>query len=748
MKVVLTSRRERVTARAIPVVLGVLATVTPIHATGFAIADRLWTALFVAGVGIAATRARRWSLLVFAGIVGAFADSRTALAAAALAVLVAAAAAWVRRVLPVAGGLSGGLAAFAALHLHDVGFEGSGALLALLSAAPVLASAYARTRSPARKALRRAAVGFAGYGLLATLALGVTALGARSSIEQAAADLRQARTDLHAGRLDSAQVGLERARAPLGRAHTFLGGPGTALVRTIPLVGARVETLADTLRLAQELSSTTADALAVVVKPTATGQSGRFDLRVIEKLRPFAERLATSLKPSARLSSELSAAWFIPTVDDQMAELAHGLDQARTASTSLVDDLDGLVDLIGGHGTRRYLVLFVTPSEARANGFPGNFAELVVSDGRFSMPRFGRVSDLRMRRAADLRAVPASFRNHYARFGIATEWRSATISPDFPADARLAAELYRQSKGGRAVDGVLTVDPAALAALLKFTGPVRVDQSKAPLTTLNAEYFLLLGQYRTNAARRIDGLESLSRITFDRLVSKPLPEPSDLAKTLGPLIATSHIRMSAFRPGAAEFTAQSGLDHRLPDLDGTDGLAVVTSNAVGGKVDAFLSRSVAYTLDWQPDTGAVSGRIRITLRNGAPSHGLPAYVTGNALQDRTLKPGTNRMLLSVFSPLQATSVRVNGKSAGFVSSPEGDYTAYDVLVDVAPDNGTAVVEFAVSGRIAPGTQYDLSIWNQVLVHPDRATITIRADRTPTTTQLILDRPRSVHVSSR
>ena len=56
------------------------------------------------------------------------------------------------------------------------------------------------------------------------------------------------------------------------------------------------------------------------------------------------------------------------------------------------------------------------------------------------------------------------------------------MTPDFPWHrASAVAELYPQS-GGQQIDGVLSVDPAGLAAMMRYTGPIEVPELREPLT--------------------------------------------------------------------------------------------------------------------------------------------------------------------------------------------------------------------------------------------------------------------------
>ena len=57
---------------------------------------------------------------------------------------------------------------------------------------------------------------------------------------------------------------------------------------------------------------------------------------------------------------------------------------------------------------------------------------------------------------------------------IAVDWRNLSASPRFPPNAELAADMW-EALEGETVDGVIVLDPVALAAVMAATGPIEVD---------------------------------------------------------------------------------------------------------------------------------------------------------------------------------------------------------------------------------------------------------------------------------
>jgi len=703
-----------------------------VHPSGWAVSDHVLAGAMVGIVSLAATGARRSTWLALAAITAAFAEVPWASVVALVALLLAAGASWWRKRLPVVGSVVGALGALAALRLVDGGRTGVSAILALAAVAPVLASGYRHAGRPARRRIERwSKVGVAAVATVAVL-YGVTLAAARGAGGRATEELGVALQASRQGDFAAASEHLARAMAAMDRASGRVGAWWVQPVRALPVLGPNADAVTALLDNAKALSTAAAAVVGEAESESLALRGGRVDPEAFARLDRPIQDLVGAIDQAVGAVESLDSPWLVAPVADRVRDLDARLGRAAADADLARETVRALPQLLGGGGDRRYLVLFVTPVEARATGFPGNFAELTVTDGQLAMPRFGRVGDLLVGRddpdpALDL---PAEFLERYERFGILREWRSVTTSPHFPAVADLAAQLYAQT-GGQPVDGVLTIDPAAIAALLHFTGPIAVPEVPEPLSAENAERFLLLGQYvelpgaSADTTERVDALESLGRATFDRLVTGDLPPPQELGRTLAPIARAGHMRFVVFDPVGASFLARIGLDHPLP-VPEADGLAVTSTNVSGGKVDQFLHRTVDYDVRWDPATGAFDARVAVRVRNDSPSSGLPDYVIGDGIEGVDLPPGTNRSRVSIYSPGLLQQATLDGRPLAMESSRFRGYYAYGTIVELAPGGGEATIELHLSGALDPGQAYGISVWNQVLVNPDRLSITVEA----------------------
>jgi hypothetical protein len=422
----------------------------------------------------------------------------------------------------------------------------------------------------------------------------------------------------------------------------------------------------------------------------------------------------------------------VAPVRDRLSLLGEDIDENAEQLDNAVTTARLAPQLLGGDGTRHYLIMFTTPAEARGlGGFMGNFAELTVDDGRLTVSRFGRTTELNnggTDPTARRITGPEDWVAQWGRYGFVNDagttgsvpWSNITMSPDFPATAQVVAELYPQS-GGRPIDGVFAMDPYVLSVLLGFTGPVSIDATATELNADNVVEFLLETQYETATPERVDLLADVSQVTIDRLLSGGLPSPVQMAGGLGPVVEQGRLVGWAADDDEQALFTQIGLSGGLPALDGGDGLALVINNAAANKLDVYLERSVAYDATFDPATGQVTGTVTVVLTNTAPAGGLPDIVIGNQVE---LPPGTSRSLVSLYSGLRIGAATRDGAPVSYDAGVDGEWSTARQQVTLAPGASTTLT-FEIDGQIErPAAGYRIATREQPMVVPQATTITV------------------------
>jgi Protein of unknown function (DUF4012) len=721
------TRRSRTVAFGAAIVAAGLgaALLTTAHPTGLDTADAFWSLVLAAVVATFGATARRWTWFLPAGAAAVLGGDLVAVACAALAIAIALVSVLRDTRSRARGALVCGLGVIALLRVGPVGFHGLSALVTVTAILPILVSGYnhagqrvqARTRKIAL--LAGGAIGL----MLAGAALGVIA------VQESLADgARAVDGGLEAARQaddDTAATQLQLAARSLASADSTLSSWFVAPARTLPIVGPNLSAVGQLSSQASEVANVAALAAARADVDTLRFVGGRLDPAAVQDMVQPLTSVKVALDRMDASLDEVRSPWLLHPVVSRIERLKDQVTEARPEADAAMTAVEVGPTLLGGGGSARYLVLFTTPVEARGRtGFPGNYAELVVTDGKLSMPRFGRISELEQGGVPpEQREVPGAedYAARYGRFDVAGTWRNLTMSPDFVAIAFAAADLYPQS-GGEPIDGVLSVDPVGLAALMRFTGPIDVPGLPEQLTPDNTANFLMLDQYVlfSDQSQRVDLLETVARTTFDRLTSADLPGPRRVSEVLDPIVDGGHIQFSAVDLDIAVKLADSGVTGRMPSNEGDDLVTVTTSNAGGSKIDLFLHRTEQYTARWDPETGRVESTLKVTLENKAPASGLPNYVIGNEIG---LPQGTNRSFVSIYSPFELAASRVGGQPTPVQSELELGYHVYSTFVDIPP--GTSVdIELDLAGSVE-GRAYRLDMPVQPFATADAVLVKVQ-----------------------
>jgi hypothetical protein len=708
---IFATRRWRTVAFGVVVAGGALAAalLTRARPTGLTSADAFWSAALVAVLATFGATARRWTWFLPAGLGALVAGDSLAVACAAVAIVIAFVSVLRDTRSRARGALVAALGGIALLRAGPVGFHGLSAMLSAGAVVPVVMSGYAHAGRRAQARTRRVA-------LVAGAIIGLMVVGALLGLVSVQRELVDGIQAVDAGMAaardaddDVAAEQLAEAARSLGNADGTLSSWFVAPAESLPVIGPNLDAVGSLAAQASEVARVTSLAAENADVDALKFVDGRLDPQAVAAMQGPLEQVHRSLEWLSSEVDEARSPWLLTPVASRIDELDGRIDDAIPEAETAIQAVSIAPRLLGADAPQRYLVLFTTPVEARGRtGFPGNYAELVIDDGKLSMPVFGRVAELEAAGQGTGRTLtrPAELVARYSRFGVADTWRNLTMTPDFPALAIAAAELYPQS-GGQPIDGVLSVDPAGLAAIMRYTGPIEIPD-RAPLTTENTERYLLFDQYiefETDNEQRLQVLDDLAEITFDRLTTADLPGPRALSEGLDPVVDGGHIQFTTLSLDTFGVLHDVGVTGAfLPPEEGVDTVSVTTANAGASKIDLFLNRRERYDVRWDPATGQVTGTLTVSLQNTAPAEGWPDYVIGNGVG---LPRGTNRSFVSIYSPFQLEAARVGGGPAALQAEIEAGRNVYSTFVDIPP-GGTVEIELDLSGTIE-GRRYQLDV---------------------------------------
>jgi uncharacterized protein DUF4012 len=554
-----------------------------------------------------------------------------------------------------------------------------------------------------------AAGGWLGTGLLeAREDLGVGAAGFRTQLTKAEAALR-------AGDPDAAKAAIQAADRDLDAAQAVTGRRPMRVAARLPVLSGAVSDATHLLGAARNLTRAGERAVAVSTHLQsgrfAVLEAGRFDLGALEDAIGQAQGLVAELDQVRAQLAQVRGGLFAPGSEQTKRWAVERLDAAVARARPVATTLSALPAALGAQQPRSYLVVLTSPAELRpGGGVPLAVVEVVLDKGRVEVrTRDGAITENVHNAQATWTAVPG---DPWAAGGRFTTFSRANSSPNFPTAAQ---ELLRGyvARGRAAPDGVLAIDPLAMRALLKATGPVTVP-GYGQLTAANCVAATTHDAYLRwpNPTLRRRYNEALLQTLLGRLLSGR--DLVTTGKVLGASGARRQLQIYATDPALQQVLGGNGMAGALSPA-GQDYLAVHTLNTNRSRMDYFQRRAIHQLIQLRSDGSAqVTRTVQVANRvpPGEPiQDGLAAgYASGRAAA-----------VLATYLPPGAKleQVTLDGRPVRPLVAAEGDRPLLRVPLGLAPGQSASLTvryqtpKAPTSGQ---GFGYRLTADPQVLVH--------------------------------
>ena len=332
-----------------------------------------------------------------------------------------------------------------------------------------------------------------------------------------------------------------------------------------------------------------------LIKPPAAGQAGRNLLTVLVSAQPSlagikddfarakvsAEQVDISVLPSAQQTSFVKAR---NTIDTAIA----GLDEFERL-------LPVLIEVLGGNGTRTYLIEQVNPAELRpGGGFIGTYSLITASQGTLSVIKGGDAYELADPRPGpgqpDFIPQPTPLREIIPD----TSWSfvDSNIFPDFPSNAK-AAENFVVPRVGK-VDAVIAIDYYTVAQMLSLTGPLTIPG----FGTLTASNFVpkIIQLDVAGAAIHKTVLASVAGPLMERVAALPSDQWPSLLGTLNVLASQRHLQVYFNNATVETEIDRVGWSGNTRPTGTADYMMEVEANYWGNKTNYFLTRRYSIVL--------------------------------------------------------------------------------------------------------------------------------------------------------
>jgi len=535
--------------------------------------------------------------------------------------------------------------------------------------------------------------------------VGVDAVHARGELKTAASQVQVLQGQVVKGDRKAAAVTLKSLQTYAASAREDTHGPHWSAARVLPWLGPNVtavQTVSEVIDgLAVDALPTLMDATSLVDPTTLAPVNGRVDLAPLVKAAPEVIAANAEVQTAVRrlgaiIPDGLHAAVAVPLTDlrTQVAKVA-----LTTATADRAVRL--LPPMLGADGTREYLLLVQNNAEQRATGGVPTLIRLRAVDGA--------VTVVETRSAGgNLGGLPKPVLpltpEEQALFGdgLGIYMADVTFTPDFPRSGQLARAIWRQQVGSD-LDGVLSIDPGALANVLGATGPVKISSGEM-LTTKNAARVLMNTVYLKiiDPVKQDEFFAAAAASVFHAVISgqgKPAAMVDALAQSAREgrlMVWSAHKDEQALLSG----TVLSG------ELVGVEGdspvIGVYLNDGTASKIGYYLRTDVvAATTKCRPD-GSQAVSVTVTLTSTAPANAadLPPYISSG----NVIPKGEVRTNVLLYAPQggQVESVRVSGAEQGIFSQTHDGLAVVGKTVQLKPGDTVTLDYNVVTGKGQPG----------------------------------------------
>lgn len=469
--------------------------------------------------------------------------------------------------------------------------------------------------------------------------------------------------------IEAAQTEIARGRArldadPVLSAGAFLPGVHDQVRAVRDLAGAAVETAAaagDVGQVAALYATTTA----------GSGTPGSRVIAILSRSEPLLVDAQGRLDRSLATINRDRALRLLPPLQAALAQAAVDIARADTdlgVAHSLAATLPAA---LGATSVHRYLILLANPTELRPDGgFSGVVGTLSFDHGNPSAIDLVDQYTLNPRYRQKF-AIPAALARYLRFYNNSLELGDAGWDPDFPTAAQLAEQMW-QSATSQTVDGVLEIDPYAIAALLTVTGPVSVPgigtfDSQNLLPQLN---LLINVQNQAKATTVPPVAEAVLRA----ILSTPGADWSRTASILLDQGRQHHFQLYVHSSSLEQVVHQAGFDGAIQaDTAADDYLMVVDANVSASKADAYVKKSVVVKVE-------------------KPAGGLTSHEVTASYQFPALQSDTDFKLVPKSS---GNPDRLYRDYVRFYVPQEANLTGFRVEVDGRTTYSNSVAEFSI-----------------------------------------------------
>lgn len=521
-----------------------------------------------------------------------------------------------------------------------------------------------------------------------------TAKGYINNVISTATDLSN--TDDISASLQSISGAVDSIQTDAAAAKAEVSGPLWEFAAKLPVIGSDIASVQSAANILDDFAQTTLPELKAASDTISTaslsGEDGSLNL---EPIITLSSQLTSADELLAKQVEDLNA---VP--DSKIEQIQSALDKGRTKLTTLYEALDevtGLVNMIpsllGSDGTRNYLLIAQTNAEVRtAGGLAGSVGSFTTDNGNISFNDFHSDQDFPTGNVANLLGEGEA--SLWDGYGFGYYECNVTCEADYPTLAQMMAQYWTQQEwaAGETVDGVMSVDPVALGAILEITGPVVLSDSRV-LDSSNTADFLLNTVYLEIATEDQDKYfqETAQQVIANMFSNMDSSKLFQFARKMLSLAEDRHVYFWSFHDEDTEILRKANLTHEVTNDASEPVLGLYYNEAKASKIDYYARRTTKITKSVVPE--GTQYHVTMTLNNvleASALSGLTTYITANT------PDGSVQDDFVIMPPAGATISNLKcSDGSTFTEITAYERTNYRTRLVVAPEQ-SVTVEFDVT----------------------------------------------------
>ena len=549
----------------------------------------------------------------------------------------------------------------------------------------------------------------------------------RTASKSAQSHLTDAQEAIGNDDIPGARAGVAGAYGDLADAQGALGSIPFRILGSVPLVSAPVDDV-EHLISAGESAVQASDALVAAYASVAGSDGasalfhdGTVSLAAIPTLSTAVKEAKADLAAATQSLDAVQGSFpGTSALSDSADELRAAVDPLKGTIDAVDSALPDLPAALGVKRPARYLVAILNNGELRASGgAPLSLAVIELDNGHLRVVERGQTS------TQIIPGNPPLLWDHVASAPFVRESKpdrfvNSNAHPDFRIAGEEMARAWAAS-GKQPVDGVIALDPNAIVASLRATGPV----TSPGFGLVTADNFVgkWVKSYQNfdSTGNRQSINDALAGSLIDRITSgKGL---FSLAGALAGVAPGRHFQIYLRTPSLQNAVEEAGLAGEVSAPDGGDHSAWYSLNGNASKTDVFSQRTLTIDAHLTSDGGATVTQT-MTVKNNIPDdfgNGTTAgYLTpwNGSRFVAYLPPGAESPSMAHPASWSADRLWSDGLGRSFMLS--GGW--------IAP---RATVELTLSYRLPAGTfpdgVYQLTIDPQAVLWPVTVSVQVSRD---------------------